>query len=51
MKNKMTVTRREVGGDKEGKGRGLSGTTIKDSWTKPRRVGSGEGGGDGGGVG
>ena len=26
-------------------------TTIKDTWTKPRGVGSGEGGGDGWGVG
>ena len=29
-------------------GAGVSGTTIKDTWTKTRgRVGSGEGGGDG----
>ena len=29
-----------------GKGEGFSGTTIKDTWTKPRGVESGEGGGD-----
>ena len=28
-------------------GGGLSGTTIKDTWTKPRVGGIGEGGGDG----
>ena len=36
------------------KGEGLSGTTIKDTWTKPRgggEVGSDEGGGDGWGGG
>ena len=34
------------------KGEGFSGTTIKNTWTKPRGVESGEGGGDGwGGVG
>ena len=39
-----------------GKGEGFSGTTIKDTWTKPRRGGSKEGrwvwlewGGNGGG--
>ena len=30
-----------------GNGKGFSGTTVKDTWTKPRGVGSGEGGGDG----
>ena len=30
-----------------GKVEGFSGTTIKDTWTKPRGVGPGEGGGDG----
>ena len=39
----MTVTRGEVGGDKGGKGEGFSGTTIKDTWTKPK-VGRMEGG-------
>ena len=28
-------------------GEGFSGTTIKDTWTKPRVVESSEGGGDG----
>ena len=28
-------------------GEGFSGTTIKDTWTKPRWVQSGEGNGDG----
>ena len=32
-------------------GEGFSGTTIKDTWTKPRGVGIGEGGGDGWGWG
>ena len=31
----------------EKKGEGISGTTIKDSWTKSRRMESGEGGVDG----
>ena len=30
-----------------GRGEGFSGTTIKDTWTKPGRVEAGEGGGDG----
>ena len=30
-----------------GKGEWFSGTTIKDTWTKPRRLESGEGGEDG----
>ena len=29
-----------------GKGEGFSGTTLKDTWTKPRGVESGEVGGD-----
>ena len=33
------------------KGEGFSGTTIKDTWTKPSGVESGEGGGDGWGWG
>ena len=38
----------EVGGDKEGgRGEGFLGTPTKDTWTKPRGVESGEGGGDG----
>ena len=40
IKNKLTVTRAEVGVDNGGeKGQGFSGTTIKDTWTKPRRGG------------
>ena len=35
----------------EGKGEGFSGTCIKDTWTKPRRGGSGVGSGDGWGGG
>ena len=34
-----------------GKGKGFSGTTIKDTWTKPRGIGLGEGGKDGWGGG
>ena len=34
IKNKLTVTRREVGGDN---GEGFSGTCIGDTWTKPKR--------------
>ena len=40
IKNKLTVTREEVGGDNGGGGEGFSGTTVKDTWTK-LRVGSG----------
>ena len=36
-KNKLTVTRGEVGGDNGGKGEGFSGTSMKDTCTKPRR--------------
>ena len=39
MKNKLTVTRGEVGGDNGGKWGGFSGPTIKDTWTKPKRGG------------
>ena len=35
IKNKLTVTRREVGGD-DGGGEEFSGTCIKDTWTKPK---------------
>ena len=34
-----------------GNGEGFAGTTMKDTWTKPRGVESGEGGGDGWGRG
>ena len=48
----MTVTRGDVGGGNGWKkGEGFSGTTIKDTWTKPRQVELGEGGGDGWGGG
>ena len=44
IKNNLTVTRGEVGGDNGGgKGDGFPGTTIKDTWTKPK-VGRMEGG-------
>ena len=37
IKNKLTVTRGEVGGDnRRKKGKGLSGMCIKDTETKPR---------------
>ena len=52
MKNNLTLTRGEVGGDNGEKGVGFSGTPIKDTWTKSRRVvESGEGGEDGWGWG
>ena len=41
------VTRGEVGGDNgrmRERGEGFLGTTIKDTWTKPRRGGSKGGG-------
>ena len=45
MKDKLTVTRGEVGGDIGGlRGKGHQGTCIKDTWTKPK--GSRVGGGD-----
>ena len=52
MKNKLTVTKGEVGRDNGGKGEeGFSGTCTKDRWTKPKGVGSRVGSGDGqGGV-
>ena len=35
IKNKLTVTRSEVGGDNRGKrGKGSQGTCMKDTWTK-----------------
>ena len=36
IKNKLTATRGEVGGDDERKIEGLSETCIKDTWTKPK---------------
>ena len=36
FKNTLTVTRWEVGGDNGGQGEGFSGTSIKDTWTKPK---------------
>ena len=36
IKNKLTVTREEAEGIMGGKGVGLSGTCIKDTWTKPK---------------
>ena len=37
IKNNLTVTRGEVGGDNGAKrGKGFSGTTIKDTWTKSK---------------
>ena len=46
IKNKLTVTRGEVGGDNAGgggQGEGFSGTTIKDTWTKPKVGGISQG--------
>ena len=44
IKNSLTVNQR--GGRTGQWGEGFSGTTIKDTWTKPRgRVEAGEGGG------
>ena len=36
IKNKLTATRGEVVGYNGGKGEGFSGTTIKETWTKPK---------------
>ena len=36
-----------MGGDNGGVEEGFSGTSIKDTWTKPERVGSKVGGGEG----
>ena len=48
IRNKLTVTRAEVGGDNEGeKGGRFSGTCIKDTWTKPKQDRIKEGSGDG----
>ena len=33
-----------MGADNRGRGEGFSGTTIKDTWTKPRRRGGSKGG-------
>ena len=49
--NKLTVTRGELGGDNRVEGEGLSGTCIKDTWTKPKGVGSRVGSEDGWGSG
>ena len=35
-----------MGGDNGSKGEGFSGTYIKDTWTKPKRVGPKVGSGD-----
>ena len=40
-----------MGRNKGGKREGFSGTTIKDTWTKPRGLEAGEGSGDGWGGG
>ena len=49
IKNKLTVTRGEImrGWGKGEKGEGFSGATIKNTWTQPKGVESGEGGGNG----
>ena len=45
IKNKLTVTRGEVGEDNGGKrGKCCQGKCMKDTWTKPKRVGSRVGG-------
>ena len=46
IKNNLTVNRGVVGEDNGEEGRGFSGTTIKDTWTKPSG-GAREGAGDG----
>ena len=47
IKNKLTVTRGEVGGDNGGKReKDYQGTCIKDTWTKPKGVGLRVGGGE-----
>ena len=39
IKNKLTVTRGEVGGNNwEKRGKGRQRTCIKDTWTKPKAV-------------
>ena len=52
IKNKLTVTREEVGGDNGwgagGEGKGHHGKCIKDPWRKPKGVGLMVGGKDGG---
>ena len=48
IKNKLTVIRGDVGRDSGGeRGQCHQGTCMKDTWTKPKRVGSRVGGGDG----
>ena len=45
VKNNLTIARAGVGGQGQWE-EGITGTTIKDTWTKPRgRVEVGEGGG------
>ena len=44
IKNKLTGTRGRWEGIMWVKGEGFSGTTIKDTWAKPRGLGSREGG-------
>ena len=53
MKNKLTVTRGDGGRGNNGgtQGKDHQGTYIKDTWTKPKAVGSRVGGGDGWGRG
>ena len=51
IKDKLTITRGEVGGDNgEKKAGGFSRTSVKDTWTKPR-VGGGNSWGEGSGGG
>ena len=50
-RKEFTPFRGEVGGRRGAEGGGFSGTTIKDTWTKPRGVEAAEGGGDGWGGG
>ena len=47
MKNKLTITRGEQEGHMEEERKGHQGPCIEDPWTKPKRVGSRVGGGDG----
>ena len=50
--NRLTVTRGGRGGNFREKGEGLPGTIIKDTWTiMGREVETGEGGGEGWGIG
>ena len=49
IKNKLTVTKGRSKGIIGGKGEGFSGTSIKDTWTKPKGGKIEGGNGDGGG--